>query len=82
MRQVEVMGNPKAELFDRGVSRYRAQRALGNEEGDIPSGKVRGGGGGVQHGLLLQGQCSHLRLWGEAGNDGEAWVWEGAVRVK
>lgn len=46
MRQVEVMGNPKAELFDRGVSRYRAQRALGNEEGDIPSGKVRGGGGG------------------------------------
>lgn len=80
MRQVEVMGNPKAEGFDRGVSPYRAQRALGNEQGDIPSGKVRGGG--VQHGLLLQGQCSHLRLWGEAGHDGEAWVWEGAVRVK
>lgn len=47
MRQAEVMENPKAEGFDKGVNRYRAQRTLGNEQGDIPRG--------LQHGLLLQG---------------------------
>lgn len=40
MRQVEIMGNPRAKGFDKGVNRYRAQRALGNEQGDIPCGKV------------------------------------------
>lgn len=45
MRQVEIMGNPRAKGFDKGVNRYRAQRALGNEQGDIPCGKVLGGGG-------------------------------------
>lgn len=44
MRQVEIMGNPRAKGFDKGVNRYRAQRALGNEQGDIPCGKVLGGG--------------------------------------
>lgn len=44
MRQVEIMGNPRAKGFDKGVNRYRAQRALGNEQGDIPCGKVLVGG--------------------------------------
>lgn len=42
MRKAEVMENPKAEGFNKDVYRYRAQRTLGNKQGNIPREKVWG----------------------------------------